>query len=533
MRRRTWMLVIALTAGAVVAGLAARNPGAQATQVGTARFPTSCAPAVQADFDRAVAMLHSFWFQASTEAFAGVLKADPACAMAHWGIAMNTLGNPFAWPPAPKALADGQAAIERAAASAAKTQRERDFIAALDTLFRDHDKVDHRTRVLAYAAAMERLTAKYPDDREAAVFYALALNATALPTDKTYANQLKAAAILEKVFAEQVLHPGVAHYLIHSYDYPPIADKGLNAARRYATIAPAAPHALHMPSHIFTRRGHWRESIDSNVASARSAANHFDQLHAMDYLVYAHLQLAQDDAAGRVLAQMNELKKINPEHFVTGYALAAIPARYALERGRWADAGKLTLFENEFPWQRFPQSEAVLVFARGLGAARNGDPAGARRDLDRLQALREALAAAKQAYWAEQVGIQHGVVAAWIARAEGKADEALRLLRAAAEAEDATEKHPVTPGPIMPARELLAEMLLDGNQPGLALREFESSMKIEPNRFRGLAGAARAAQRAGDRAKANAYYTQLVSLAEGGDGGRPELREARTFLGSR
>jgi hypothetical protein len=516
-----------------VAVLAARYPSAQATQVGTARFPTSCAPAVQADFDRAVAMLHSFWFQASTDAFAGVLQADPSCAIAYWGIAMNALGNPFAWPPSPKALADGQAAIERGAAASPKTQRERDFIAALETFFRDHDKVDHRTRALAYAAAMERLTAKYPDDREAAVFYALALNATALPTDKTYANQLKAAAILEKVFAEQVLHPGVAHYLIHSYDYPPIADKGLTAARRYASIAPAAPHALHMPSHIFTRRGYWPESIDSNIASARSAANHFDQLHAMDYLVYAHLQQAQDDAAARVLAQMNELRKINPEHFVTGYALAAIPSRYALERGRWADAGKLTLFGNEFPWPRFPQSEAVLVFARGLGAARAGDVAASRRDLERLHALRDALTAAKQAYWAEQVGIQQGVVSAWIARAEGKNDEALRLLRAAADAEDATEKHPVTPGPIAPARELLGEMLLEANQPGLALVEFESSMRVEPNRFRGLAGAARAAQRAGDRVKASTYYTQLAVLAERGDGTRPELREARTFLGSR
>jgi hypothetical protein len=533
MGRRILIFAIVLAVGAAVAGLVLQNPGAQATQVGTAHFQTSCAAPVQADFDRAVAMLHSFWFQASADAFAGVLTADPACAMAHWGIAMNALGNPFAWPPSAKALADGQVAIERAAAASAKTERERDFIAALGTFFRDHDKVDHRTRALAYSAAMERLTVKYPDDREAAVFYALSLNATALPTDKTYANQLKAASILERVFAEQVLHPGVAHYLIHSYDYPPIADKGLTAARRYATIAPAAPHALHMPSHIFTRRGYWWESIDSNIASARSAANHFDQLHAMDYLVYAHLQLAQDDAAGRVLAQMNELRKINPEHFVTGYALAAIPARYALERGRWADAGKLTLFGNDFPWARFPQSEAVLVFARGLGAARAGDVAGSRRDLERLQALRDALTAAKQTYWAEQIAIQHGVVAAWIARAEGKNDEAFRLLRAAADAEDATEKHPVTPGPLVPARELLGEMLLDANQPGPALREFESSMRIEPNRFRGLAGAARAAQRAGDSAKASTYYTQLVTLAERGDAARPELREARAFLGPR
>jgi hypothetical protein len=532
MRRRTW-IVVALVVGTVVTGLAARYPGAQATQVGTAHFATSCAPAVQADFDRAVAMLHSFWFQASTEAFADVLKADPTCAIANWGIAMNALGNPFAWPPSAKGLADGQAAIERAATPPAKTPRERDYIAALDIMYRDNDKVDHRTRAVAYAAAMERLSAKYPDDREAAVFYALALNATALPTDKTYANQLKAAAILEKVFSEQVLHPGVAHYLIHSYDYPPIADKGLTAARRYATIAPAAPHALHMPSHIFTRRGYWRDSIESNLASARSAANHFDQLHAMDYLVYAHLQLAQDDSAARVLAQMNELKKIKPEHFVTGFALAAIPSRYALERGRWSEAVTLTLFANEFPWSRFPQSEAVLVFARGLGAARAGDVAASRRELERLQALRDALTAAKQGYWAEQVGIQHGVVSAWAAKAEGKNDEALRLMRAAADAEDATEKHPVTPGPIVPARELMGEMLLDAKQPGPALREFESSMRIEPNRFRGLAGAARAAQLAGDRAKATTYYTQLVTMAERGDSGRPELREARAFLGSR
>jgi hypothetical protein len=533
MTRRTWILAIALVAGVAAAGLAARNPGAQATQVGTVHFATSCTPAVQADFNRAVAMLHSFWFQASTDAFGGVLQADPACAMAHWGIAMNALGNPFTWPPPAKALGDAQAAVDRAAAASAKTARERDFIAALDTFVRDHDKVDHRTRVLAYSGAMERLTAKYPDDREAAVFYALSLTATSLPTDKTYANQLKAASILERVFAEQVLHPGVAHYLIHSYDYPPIADKGLTAARRYASIAPAAPHALHMPSHIFTRRGYWNDSIASNVASARSAANHFDQLHAMDYLAYAHLQLAQDDAAARVLAQMNELKKINPEHFVTGFALAAIPSRYALERGRWADAAKLTLFANEFPWARFPQSEAVLVFSRGLGAARAGDVAASRRDLERLQALQEALTAAKQSYWAEQVRIQHDVVSAWVAKAEGKPDEALRLLRAAADAEDGTEKHPVTPGPIVPARELLGEMLLDGNQPGPALREFEASMRVEPNRFRGLAGAARAAQRAGDRAKANTYYTQLVALAEKGDSTRPELREARAFLSSR
>jgi hypothetical protein len=378
---------------------------------------------------------------------------------------------------------------------------------------------------------MERLSQRYPDDREAAIFYALALNATALPTDKTYANQLKAAAILEKVFAEQPQHPGVAHYLIHSYDYPPIAEKGVGAARRYAGIAPAAPHALHMPSHIFTRRGYWQESVESNRASAAAAQNHFDQLHAMDYLTYAYLQMAQDQAAKRVLDDMNAIQKINTEHFVVGFALATIPSRYALERGRWSDAASLTLFGKEFPWGRFPQSEAQLVFARGLGAARSGNAAAARQDLDRLQVLRDALAAAKNGYWAEQVDIQHRIVAAWIARAEGKKDEALALMRSAADREDATEKHPVTPGPLVPARELLGEMLLESNEPAQALKEFEASMRVEPNRFRGLLGAARAAELAGDRGKARTYYSQLVILGEKADSERPEILQAKTFLG--
>jgi hypothetical protein len=378
---------------------------------------------------------------------------------------------------------------------------------------------------------MERLSQRYPDDREAAIFYALALNATALPTDKTYANQLKAAAILEKVFAEQPQHPGVAHYLIHSYDYPPIAEKGVGAARRYAGIAPAAPHALHMPSHIFTRRGYWQESVESNRASAAAAQDHFNQLHAMDYLTYAYLQMAQDQAAKRVLDDMNAIQKINTEHFVAGFALATIPSRYALERGRWSDAASLTLFGKEFPWGRFPQSEAQLVFARGLGAARSGNAAAARQDLDRLQVLRDALVAAKNGYWAEQVDIQHRMVAAWIARAEGKKDEALALMRSAADREDASEKHPVTPGPVVPARELLGEMLLESNEPAQALKEFEASMRVEPNRFRGFFGAARAAEQAGDRTKARTYYSQLVILGEKADSERPEIRQAKTFLG--
>src|SRR5947207_7268317 len=520
--RLTVTLTLVLALG--VAGATADD------KVGTVRFPTSCSAAVQPDFERAVAMLHSFWFQASTNAFVAVAQQDPGCAIAHWGVAMNLLGNPFAWPPSPKALADGWAAVERAKAAGARMPRERDYVAAIEAFYKDAATVDHRTRALAYRQAMEQLAARYPEDREAAVFYALALTATAIPTDKTYADQLRAAGILEKVFAAEPQHPGVAHYLIHSYDYPPIAEKGLTAARRYASIAPAAPHALHMPSHIFTRRGYWGESIEANRASISAISSHFDQLHALDYLAYAYLQTAQDGAAKRVVDQVSELPKVNVEHFVTGFALATIPSRYALERGRWSEAAGLALFGKEFPWGRFPQSEAQLVFARALGAARSGDVAATRRDIDRLAALRDALAAAKVGYWAEQVDIQHAVASAWMARAEGKKDEALALLRAAADREGATEKHPVTPGPLAPARELLAEMLLEAGEPVKALQEFESSMRVEPNRFRGLAGAARAAELAGDRTKARSYAAQLAALGEKTDSERPELARAKALL---
>src|SRR5262245_21657060 len=499
-------------------------------KVGTVKFETSCSPAVQAEFERAVAMLHSFWFSASTDAFVAITQKDPGCAMAYWGVAMNLLGNPFAWPPAPKALGDGAAAIARAKAVGAKTQRERDYVEALESFYRNADTIEHRFRAAAYRNAMERLAARYPDDREASIFYALSLDATATPADKAYTDQLRAAAILEKAFAEQPQHPGVAHYLIHSYDFPPIAEKGLTAARRYASIAPAAPHALHMPSHIFTRRGYWQESIDANRASANATGNQFDQLHALDYLVYAHLQLAQDGSAKRVVDHVSELPKVTFEHFVTGFALATIPSRYALERGRWADAAKLELFGKEFPWARFPQSEAQLVFARALGAARSGDAESARRDAERLGALRDTLTTAKVAYWAEQVDIQRQIALAWVARAEKKNEEALALLRTAAEREDGPEKLPVKPGPLATAHELLAEMLLETNEPVKALREFESSMRIEPNRFRGLAGAARAAELAGDRTKARTYAAQIAALGEKADGDRPELARAKALL---
>jgi tetratricopeptide (TPR) repeat protein len=521
--------VIVPLAALLLAGPAvAQQPGTE--QLGKVAFANSCAPAVQAEFNRAVALLHSFWHPAAIKAFNDVAQRDPSCGIAHWGVAMAVLGNPFAWPPAPKALADGTVALQRARAAGTRSQRESDYVAALETLYRDHETVDHRTRAVAYEKAMEQLAARYPEDREASVFYALALNATALPTDKTYGQQLKAAAILERVFAEQPDHPGVAHYLIHSYDYPPIAEKGLAAARRYATIAPSAPHAQHMPSHIFTRRGLWQDSIQSNLASAAAAEDDFNRFHAWDYLAYGYLQLGRDRAARGVLDQILSVTKPNVQHFVTGFALAAIPSRYALERGQWAEAAALQLQPADFPWSRMPQAEAILVFARGLGAARSGKVGQARQDEARLAALRDALLAAKVGYWADQVDIQRLVVAGWIARAEGRGDDALQLVRAAADREDATEKHPVTPGPIAPARELLGELLLELGQPAQALREFEASQRKEPNRFRGYHGAAQAAELAGDVAGAKLHYGRLVDLAAHADAERPEVGRAKAYL---
>jgi hypothetical protein len=511
-------------------------------QLGTVSFPTSCTAAAQPKFDRSVALLHSFWFQAALEGFADTAKTDPGCAMAHWGAAMTWLGNPLAGPPGPKALAEGGAAVDRAKAASAKTQRERDYVAAIETFYKDADKVEHKTRAVAYERAMGDLAARYPSDPEAAIFYALALNITLNPNDKTYANQLKAAAVLERAFAQQPDHPGVAHYLIHSYDFPPIAQKGLPAARRYAAIAPSAPHALHMPSHIFTRVGAWQESIDTNRASAvaakeelsrqgQQALGSYNALHAMDYMVYGYMQLSKDREAQSVLTEISGLKKLDVEHFAAAYAFAAIPARYALERRQWAEAAALVFHPSELSWDKFPMAESITWFARGLGAARSGDAARARKDLERIVALRDRQAAAKSAYWAEQSEIQRLAVSAWIARAEGKGEEALTLMRQAADREDATEKHPVTPGALFPAREMLGDMLLEMGRPADALAEFEASQKVDPNRYLGLYGAARAADQAGNAVKARTYYTQLIALAKTGDTERPEVRQARTFVG--
>jgi tetratricopeptide (TPR) repeat protein len=511
-------------------------------KLGKVNFVVACSPAAQKKFNRATALLHSFWYDEAEKAFASIAMSEPKCAMADWGVAM-TFYHPV-WAPAnPAELKRGWAAVEKAKSAGAKTARERDYIAAIEAFYRDWDKLDHRSRALAYEKGMERVYLSYPKDREAAIFYALALLGTIQSGDKTYANQKKAAAILNRILPLEPQHPGVAHYLIHSFDYPQLAQLALPAARSYAKIAPSSPHALHMPSHIFTRLGLWQESIQSNLASAEAARKHvmmshpgaaaFDQLHAIDYLVYAYLQGAEDQKAKRIVDQANAISRVDSEVFAAAYAFTAAPARYALERRQWSEAARLELHPAGFPWERFRYAEATTYFARAIGAARSGDPASAGKDVERLSALQKALADAKDSYWSGQVEIQRRAAAAWVAHSEGKNDEALALMRSAVELEAATEKHPVTPGPILPARELLGDMLLELNQPELALHEYEASLRDSPNRFNGLYGAARAAELSGNKKQANDYYAKIVTLTVHADSDRPELQKVKQFLAQR
>jgi Tfp pilus assembly protein PilF len=496
-------------------------------RLGTVHFEMSCNEVAQRRFDRAMRYQHSFWYRQSKELFEEVLKADPDCGIAYWGIALSLLNNPHAPPPAGN-LPLGLAAIEKARAIGAKTQRERDFINAMAAFYTDFDKVDHRTRVLAYLKAMEGVAQAYPNDDEAQILYAIELNVAAPPSDKTYAMQLKGAAILEPIFQRQPRHPGVAHYLIHLYDTPALAEKGLDAAKRYSQIAPAAPHAQHMPSHIFTRVGYWKESISSNTESARAAKasnESHDQLHGMDYLVYAYLQTGQDAKAQAVIDEMRGISGFT-ETFIAGpYALAVSPARYAIERGDWNAAAQLAVRPSPLA-----HVEAMTHFARAFGAARLGKPDAAKADVAKLAELRDKLREAKDAYWAEQVDIQRQVATAWVLYAEGKQDEALKAMTAAAEAEDRTDKHPVTPGVPTPARELYGTMLLEQGIAKEALAAFEATLKKEPHRLGATLGAAAAAEKLGDAAKAREHYAAAVELTESADPVRPQIAQAREFV---
>jgi hypothetical protein len=513
-------------------------------KLGQVSFNISCNPQAQRQFNRAVAWLHSFEYEEAEKAFTEVTLTDPQCGMGYWGIAMSNY-HPLWAPPTAAELKKGLSAIEKAKAVGARTMRERDYIAAIEVFYKESDKLDHRTRTFAYSEAMEQLYRRHPSDHEAGVFYALTLIATGtMANDKSYASEKKAARILNRVLALEPQHPGVTHYLIHSYDYPALAHLALRAARSYAKIAPASAHARHMPSHIFTRLGLWQEAIRSNLgakAAARDFAvrNHMsgiwdEQFHAMDYLAYAYLQGAQDKQARGVLDELNRIQRAEPETFKVAYAVTAIPARYALERRRWDEAAKLSLPPGTlgaFPWQSFRWAEAHIHFARAIGAARTGDTTAARQDIEKLAAIREELVEIKGGYdWAKQVEIERQVASAWLAHAEGRQEESLRLMRAAAELDDATEKHPVTPGTLLPAREQLGELLLELKQPAAALQEFETSLRSAPNRFNGLYGAARAAKLAADGRKAKTYYMKLMALCRQADSNRPEIEEAKAFL---
>jgi hypothetical protein len=526
-------VLMAVFAGFVAPAVAQHeHPAGDPSKLGKVNSPISCDPAVQPQFGSAVAMLHSFWYEKAGDTFARVAEKDPACGMAYWGIAM-TYYHPIWEAPGPADLKAGVAAVEKARSVGAKTQRERDYIGAIETFYVSSDKVDHRTRALAYEKAMEQLQARYPDDREAAVFYALALLATAPPTDKTYVNQRKAGAILEPIFAEQPEHPGVAHYIIHAYDYPALADRALAAARRYAKIAPDSPHALHMPSHIFTRLGLWDESIDSNLASAASAERNDapgNELHAKDYLIYAYLQEGRDSEAKNALEAVLHGRADDPQYMNWLYATSSSPARYAVERHRWSEAAALPVPANTLPRERYAWTEANLHFARALGASHTGDIQAAHKDLQDLAAIEGLLTQENNKYWADQVNIQREIAAAWITYAEGKPENALQQMRSAADHEDRTDKHNVTPGVILPARELLGEMLLELKQPAKATIEFETTLRTAPNRFNAMSGAARAAKLSGDSEKAKSYYTKLLAICSQSDGDRPELKDARSLL---
>jgi hypothetical protein len=526
--------VLALALGPALPATAQHHDSSLA-RLGKVRFPVSCNAEAQKEFEVAMAYYHSFAWPQLSASLERVVKADPTCGMAHWGRALGYLDNPFLWPGSisPKVLADGQAAIDSARAAGLKTQRERDYVDALAAFFKDADKLNHRTRAKALEDAMQAVAARYPEDTEATILYALVVSTNFDPSDKKYTNQLRAAKILEPIFQRQPDHPGAAHYLIHSYDYPPIAAQGLDAAQRYSKIAPDAPHALHMPSHIFTRVGQWSESVESNRQSAKIDGDKtVNSPHAYDYMVYALLQLGQDRAAARVTAHAQGVAA-KPDHVAGAYAYAAMPARLAIERGAWQDAAKLPLAPaaDAYQWQKYPQSEAVNAFARGVGAAMSADPAAARVEIVRLQSLRDTAKGMKIMYWAEQVDIQAEVVRGLTACADGRADECAAILRAAADREDATEKHVVTPGPILPAREVLATVLLKAGKPADALREFETVLAKEPNRYRALAGALQAAEGAGDMKKAALFAARIVEQTATADSPRPEIAQARRVIG--
>jgi tetratricopeptide (TPR) repeat protein len=523
------------------------------SKLGKVDFKTECDPAVQPSFERGVSLLHSFFYAEARKAFTEAAEKDPECAIAHWGVAMSWY-HPLWAAPTDEEFVKGKEAIKQAAAASKKNERDTMLIAALAGFF-EAEVADegaaptgqschgpsgaHPARAGAFAAKLKEAHDRWPDDEEVGAFYALSLLGSAPPADPELKNQKAAAEVLEKLWTRRKDHPGVPHYLIHSYDYPALAAKGLEAAKEYAAIAPTVPHVLHMPSHIFVRLGMWPETIESNIASAEAAKayaarNHpdavgFEELHALDYLVYGYLQNGEEDKAKAINDRMPEIKKSFPEmDFISAYAIAAIPARFATERHDWKAAAALEVPDRPY-WAKFPFTEAHIEYARGLGRARSGDVEGARQSLARLAELRDATTDVKFAYFQKHTDLQHKAVSGWIAQAEGKTKDAVKILTEAAVAEEKLGKHPVSPGPVYPIYDQLGELLLEAKKPADALKAFQASLKSSPKRFNSLAGAAKAAKAAKKDAEAKTYYEELVAIAPGSP--RPELAEARAALG--
>jgi tetratricopeptide (TPR) repeat protein len=536
---REELIVTILLALVAPSGVAQEHQHGNGEKLGTVRFVTSCNDAAQKELNRAVALLHSFQFSRAIDGFHAVLGEDATCGIAYWGIALSDWSNPFAPGMKDKSqLQAGRESAERGKTVGTKTERERVYLAAVGKLYSDYESTPQRDRLIAYRDAMQEVAVKYQEDHEAQIFYALAITASEDPADKTYAGRLKAGGILEKLFEEEPEHPGLAHYIIHTYDVPALADRALVAARRYSKIAPDAPHALHMPSHTFTRTGYWQESIDSNIAAAAAARREgqtAEELHSSDYEIYAYLQTGQDQAARRIVDSLPEIaSRFDPKAVISGaggpsagyFALAAIPARYALERRDWKQAAQLAVRETPFP-----HTDAMTWFARGLGAARLRQAPAANESAAALGQIRERLTKAGENYWARQVEIQEVAVRAWAAWAEGKKEEALRQMKLAAELEDGTEKSAVTPGPLAPARELLGEMLLELDQAGEALEQFGATLKKEPGRFHALYGGAHAAKLSGRRETSQKYFREMLKVCDRADKpGRAELVEAKRAI---
>ena len=529
-----------LIVGASAASLAAQeHPHARGERLGRVVFPVSCAPEAQRRFERAMAVLHSFWWEEGPHAFGAVLDADSTCAMAHWGLALTAWGNPFAGGPANELLRTGAEEAARAVALGAPTPREQGFIAAAAALYRDYERVPAPVRLQAYSDTLARLYRDQPADPEVAVYYALSLTATASRTDTTYVKQKQAAAILDPLFARYPDHPGLAHYIIHANDSPGLARLGLTAARRYAAIAPDAPHAQHMPSHIFVRLGLWDETVESNRRSYDAGARFaqakglpgaaYENFHAMDYMVYGYLQEGRDSAARAVVAQGLAVTEVRgPSPLVRGYNRTAMEARVPLERGEWRAAAELPVRTPEIP-----VCEMLSRYARGIGAARSSEPRRLEEEVAALGRIEKLLVAPSDAYWSRVAGIKRRALSAWVVLAAGDTSRALQAAQAAADSEDVTEKHPITPGELIPARELEADMNLLVGRYGAARTAYLATLKREPGRARSVFGAARAAELAGDKAAAARGYRDYLQLMRRADGERKELQVAEAGAKSR